>query len=762
MSNNKNNKFYQYIKGNENDNYNHDSEGRLIDYGNESSESANSNNEPETPFDYMGESDSSAYSKNYNKSDYEVGAKGDSANGFLLKFILRFVYVVAVLAAIWYFCGYADGTYWYRKHPKECNAWTAIDLFQKGRYIDSSECFHNFYASSPTQMEKEFSIVAHRMSFYTSYKNGFKKSLRIYFKLPTAFNISEKERKGYGLADFIKSDIYDMVTHEFREDGSGHESVYDPREIACICYKMCGDYKDSKERYQRILKIRIEEAINKRDFKSVNKLINEISDKKIAYELTAKLNEAKYKTANEMLTQGELNSARKEFKKLANSGISDSKELFEKVNFNLMCMLGIHTNGESVKSKSHLYSSTAKELANKRNEAVEYFLREHDIKKEFGKDGDVVTFCREKLNELADSAYEKEDYQSAYENYTRALKCSPYNPKVLECAQKLSDLPRKVGSVVLLGHFEQDGITENGPEPIEWIVTAISDDKALLLSKYVLAAKTMNSVRGEKQEWKTSELRNWLNDDFYKEAFDEREKEELLKIEISLKDNRNRSIHGMGQFENPFLHKLLGDRDYKASEGIFDYVICPDLNDLKMLDERLELVAYATPAINEPRNYQSFLKYYPKNSFNVDSGSHSMRGLFASMFIEKEKKEEALSEKVPSEIASDSQRVIQKEKVKCFGPCGYWLRNWSQSSRSGTYFRVINEYGFEETEPATNRRIGVRPEIMIKLSASEAVKREKNGIEKTEDSYNRLIQLKKLEIELRKKGFIGQPRERRY
>ena len=56
---------------------------------------------------------------------------------------------------------------------------------------------------------------------------------------------------------------------------------------------MCGDYKDSKERYQRILKIRIEEAINKRDFKSVNKLINEISDKKIAYELTAKLNEAK-------------------------------------------------------------------------------------------------------------------------------------------------------------------------------------------------------------------------------------------------------------------------------------------------------------------------------------------------------------------------------------------------------------------------------------------------------------------------------------
>ena len=60
MSNNKNNKFYQYIKGNENDNYNHDSEGRLIDYGNESSESANSNNEPENPFDYMGAGDSVA------------------------------------------------------------------------------------------------------------------------------------------------------------------------------------------------------------------------------------------------------------------------------------------------------------------------------------------------------------------------------------------------------------------------------------------------------------------------------------------------------------------------------------------------------------------------------------------------------------------------------------------------------------------------------------------------------------------------------
>ncbi len=750
MASNKNNRFYQYIKGNENDNYNHDynsnhdSEGRLIDYGNESSESANSYNESENPFDYMGESDSFAYSKNYNKSDYEVGAKDDSANGFLLKFILRFVYVVAVLAAIWYLCGYTDGTYWYRKHPKECNAWTAIDLFQKGRYIDADDCFHNFYSSNPTQMEREFRIIAGIMRTYTHIKNNFKDS-RIYFKLPTAFNISEKERKGYGLPDFVKSDIYDMVTSEYREDGSGRKGVYDPREIACICYKMCGDYKDSNERYQRILKIRIEEAINKRDFKSVNKLINEISDKKIADELTAKLNEAKYKTANEMLAEGELNNARKELKKLADSGIADSKELFEKVNFNLMCMLGINASDEPGNTRHRLYTDASKELANKRDEAIEYFVREHGVKK----DGGIVPFCREKLNELADLAYEKGDYQSAYDNYSRALKCSPYNPKVLDCAQKLYELPKKVGNVVLLGRYEQDGNVENGPEPIEWIVTAISDDKALLLSKYVLAAKTMNSSRGEKQEWKTSELHKWLNEDFYNEAFNNEEKEELLQIEISSKDNRNRSIHGLGQFENPFMHKLLGTKNYTPSNGIFDYVICPDMDDLEMLAKRLELVAYATPAINNPRNNGSFLKYYPNNSFNVGSGSHSIHAAFSSLFGMKGKRQE-----VSPEIVSDSRTKKEEDMVKCFGPCGYWLRNWSQTSKHGTYFRVINDYGFEESEPATNRRIGVRPEIMIKVSAEEAVEREKDPFEKLEGRVNQLIQLKKMGENLKQKGFL--------
>lgn len=39
---------------------------------------------------------------------------------------------------------------------------------------------------------------------------------------------------------------------------------------------------------------------------------------------------------------------------------------------------------------------------------------------------------------------------------------------------------------VVLGHFEQDGNSENGPEPIDWIVLDNDGETALLISKYIL------------------------------------------------------------------------------------------------------------------------------------------------------------------------------------------------------------------------------------------------------------------------------------
>lgn len=56
-------------------------------------------------------------------------------------------------------------------------------------------------------------------------------------------------------------------------------------------------------------------------------------------------------------------------------------------------------------------------------------------------------------------------------------------------AQSKADHPADsvvVGSSIYFGQYEQDNNSGNGPEPIEWIVLDIQDDRALLISKYGL------------------------------------------------------------------------------------------------------------------------------------------------------------------------------------------------------------------------------------------------------------------------------------
>lgn len=99
------------------------------------------------------------------------------------------------------------------------------------------------------------------------------------------------------------------------------------------------------------------------------------------------------------------------------------------------------------------------------------------------------------------------------------------------------DLPR-VGDIITLGTYPQD---EDGTaKPIEWIVLAVEDGKALLISRYGLDAKLYNEEYTE-VTWETCTLRTWLNEEFYNEAF---EKSEQGKIENTLIINRDNPTYG--------------------------------------------------------------------------------------------------------------------------------------------------------------------------------------------------------------------------
>ena len=96
----------------------------------------------------------------------------------------------------------------------------------------------------------------------------------------------------------------------------------------------------------------------------------------------------------------------------------------------------------------------------------------------------------------------------------------------------------KVGETIEFGNYPQD---KDGTEkPIEWIVMKNEGNQVLLLSKYVLDAKSYNEG-WEDVTWETSDIRQWLNTEFYTTAFNKAEK---AKIQTSLIKNEDDSEYG--------------------------------------------------------------------------------------------------------------------------------------------------------------------------------------------------------------------------
>ncbi len=86
----------------------------------------------------------------------------------------------------------------------------------------------------------------------------------------------------------------------------------------------------------------------------------------------------------------------------------------------------------------------------------------------------------------------------------------------------------KVGDFIKFGNYSQ---TSNGQnQPIEWQVLAIENGKMLVISRYGLDAKRFDS---SSNVWKNSEIRKWLNGEFYNKAFNEKEKKSINLSNLS-------------------------------------------------------------------------------------------------------------------------------------------------------------------------------------------------------------------------------------
>lgn len=83
----------------------------------------------------------------------------------------------------------------------------------------------------------------------------------------------------------------------------------------------------------------------------------------------------------------------------------------------------------------------------------------------------------------------------------------------------------EIGDIVLFGKHDIDADTSE-KDPIEWIVLGKNEGKLLLISRFIIE----NRRFGYSHKWEKSEVREWLNADFYKSAFNSKEKEKIQRM----------------------------------------------------------------------------------------------------------------------------------------------------------------------------------------------------------------------------------------
>lgn len=140
------------------------------------------------------------------------------------------------------------------------------------------------------------------------------------------------------------------------------------------------------------------------------------------------------------------------------------------------------------------------------------------------------------------------DYQDAW---TRAKELAYSKQADDSFLQSLQNA--ELGDVVSFGTWEQDGSTQNGPEPIGWIVLSDDEDRVLLWSEKLLDGARYNETPGD-ITWADCTLRSYLNDTFYHTAFSP---EDQLLVQNTVVENPDNAASGIDGGEDTEDHVFI-------------------------------------------------------------------------------------------------------------------------------------------------------------------------------------------------------------
>lgn len=134
---------------------------------------------------------------------------------------------------------------------------------------------------------------------------------------------------------------------------------------------------------------------------------------------------------------------------------------------------------------------------------------------------------------------ESGDYYSAYNAFKEI---SEYRDVAyrMDHDQKLKYIEtlRNIGNIITLGNYEQDNSSQNGKEPLEWIVLDEDNGNILLISRYGLETKAFHDVKLTIVSWADCSLRKYLNDVFLNTALNSEEQTAIVPVNIDNSSNQ--------------------------------------------------------------------------------------------------------------------------------------------------------------------------------------------------------------------------------
>ena len=127
----------------------------------------------------------------------------------------------------------------------------------------------------------------------------------------------------------------------------------------------------------------------------------------------------------------------------------------------------------------------------------------------------------------------------------------------------------KEGELLELGHYQQEIEAGKDFSPIDWRVLKKENGQALLLCNHVLACVPYGDAKKAGEEfvgcvWRDSNLRKWLNEEFYEDAFTKKEQERILYTTNDLYYDYDGNYTEYGEISTEDKIGLLNENDYFA------------------------------------------------------------------------------------------------------------------------------------------------------------------------------------------------------